>query len=251
MSDLGPLDLALLPVWGWGASVGPGHLDPEAGRASADAASPSTRGADPLGHLLPGRPAAAAPGPAGPAAARVRPPGARAGAGGRGTGPSAGLRDITGEPMRARRRISRGRLGGAAGPPALAADRADLLGVRGRGARDRRAQLWRGPADHRSDRAAQRAALAAADPAAAAADRIHLRPRLAGAERRDRLDRDQAGRRDRPGFPRRDPGRLPPLGQPDAAGAGAEHRRRRQPAARRPPPGSPAPSRPLAPMSPG
>ncbi len=29
MSDLGSLDLALLPVWGWGASVGPGHLDPE------------------------------------------------------------------------------------------------------------------------------------------------------------------------------------------------------------------------------
>lgn len=29
MSDLGPLDLALLPVWGWGGSVGPGHLDPE------------------------------------------------------------------------------------------------------------------------------------------------------------------------------------------------------------------------------
>jgi L-ascorbate metabolism protein UlaG (beta-lactamase superfamily) len=30
MSDLGPVDLALLPVWGWGASVGSGHLDPEA-----------------------------------------------------------------------------------------------------------------------------------------------------------------------------------------------------------------------------
>jgi L-ascorbate metabolism protein UlaG (beta-lactamase superfamily) len=29
MSDLGPLDLALLPVWGWGATVGAGHLDPE------------------------------------------------------------------------------------------------------------------------------------------------------------------------------------------------------------------------------
>jgi L-ascorbate metabolism protein UlaG (beta-lactamase superfamily) len=29
MSELGPLDLALLPVWGWGPSVGPGHLDPE------------------------------------------------------------------------------------------------------------------------------------------------------------------------------------------------------------------------------
>ena len=29
MRDLGPLDLALLPIWGWGSSVGPGHLDPE------------------------------------------------------------------------------------------------------------------------------------------------------------------------------------------------------------------------------
>ncbi len=28
MSDLGPIDLALLPVWGWGTSVGSGHLDP-------------------------------------------------------------------------------------------------------------------------------------------------------------------------------------------------------------------------------
>jgi L-ascorbate metabolism protein UlaG (beta-lactamase superfamily) len=28
MSDLGPLDLALLPVWGWGLSVAAGHLDP-------------------------------------------------------------------------------------------------------------------------------------------------------------------------------------------------------------------------------
>jgi L-ascorbate metabolism protein UlaG (beta-lactamase superfamily) len=29
MSDLPPVDLALLPVWGWGTSVGEGHLDPE------------------------------------------------------------------------------------------------------------------------------------------------------------------------------------------------------------------------------
>jgi L-ascorbate metabolism protein UlaG (beta-lactamase superfamily) len=28
MADLGPLDLALLPIWGWGPSVGTGHLDP-------------------------------------------------------------------------------------------------------------------------------------------------------------------------------------------------------------------------------
>jgi len=32
----GGLDLALLPVWGWGPSLGPGHLDPErAARATA------------------------------------------------------------------------------------------------------------------------------------------------------------------------------------------------------------------------
>ena len=29
MSELGPVDVALLPVWGWGPSVGDGHLDPE------------------------------------------------------------------------------------------------------------------------------------------------------------------------------------------------------------------------------
>lgn len=37
MADLEPqLDLALLPVWGWGPSIGAGHLDPErAARAAA------------------------------------------------------------------------------------------------------------------------------------------------------------------------------------------------------------------------
>jgi L-ascorbate metabolism protein UlaG (beta-lactamase superfamily) len=29
MSKLGPLELALLPVWGWGPSIGDGHLNPE------------------------------------------------------------------------------------------------------------------------------------------------------------------------------------------------------------------------------
>src|SRR5262245_28499083 len=29
MSELGHVDVALLPVWGWGLSVGSGHLDPE------------------------------------------------------------------------------------------------------------------------------------------------------------------------------------------------------------------------------
>ena len=36
MADLGPLDAALVPIWGWGGSLGPGHLDPEtAARAVA------------------------------------------------------------------------------------------------------------------------------------------------------------------------------------------------------------------------
>ena len=36
MADLGPLDVALLPVWGWGPSLGEGHLDPTgAARAAA------------------------------------------------------------------------------------------------------------------------------------------------------------------------------------------------------------------------
>jgi L-ascorbate metabolism protein UlaG (beta-lactamase superfamily) len=29
MADLAPLELALLPVWGYGPTLGPGHLDPE------------------------------------------------------------------------------------------------------------------------------------------------------------------------------------------------------------------------------
>lgn len=29
MADLGPLDVALLPIWGWGPSLGPGHMDPD------------------------------------------------------------------------------------------------------------------------------------------------------------------------------------------------------------------------------
>ncbi len=29
MADLGPLAAALLPIWGWGPVLGPGHLDPE------------------------------------------------------------------------------------------------------------------------------------------------------------------------------------------------------------------------------
>ena len=41
MSDLDPeLDLALLPVWGWGPSLGAGHLDPAGAAHAAAAISP-------------------------------------------------------------------------------------------------------------------------------------------------------------------------------------------------------------------
>jgi L-ascorbate metabolism protein UlaG (beta-lactamase superfamily) len=29
MTELTPLDLALVPIWGWGPTLGPGHMDPE------------------------------------------------------------------------------------------------------------------------------------------------------------------------------------------------------------------------------
>jgi L-ascorbate metabolism protein UlaG (beta-lactamase superfamily) len=34
------LDLALLPIWGWGPSIGPGHLDPETAARAAGRLSP-------------------------------------------------------------------------------------------------------------------------------------------------------------------------------------------------------------------
>ncbi|HXR61394.1 MAG TPA: MBL fold metallo-hydrolase [Solirubrobacterales bacterium] len=41
MKDLaGGLDLALLPVWGWGPTLGPGHLDPEGAARAAALLSP-------------------------------------------------------------------------------------------------------------------------------------------------------------------------------------------------------------------
>jgi L-ascorbate metabolism protein UlaG (beta-lactamase superfamily) len=37
----GRLDLALLPIWGWGTSIGPGHLDPERAARAAALLSPA------------------------------------------------------------------------------------------------------------------------------------------------------------------------------------------------------------------
>lgn len=36
MRDLGPVDVALLPVWGWGPNLGPGHLDPARAARAAE-----------------------------------------------------------------------------------------------------------------------------------------------------------------------------------------------------------------------
>jgi L-ascorbate metabolism protein UlaG (beta-lactamase superfamily) len=36
MAELSPVDVALLPIWGWGPTMGPGHMDP--GRAAQAAA---------------------------------------------------------------------------------------------------------------------------------------------------------------------------------------------------------------------
>ncbi|WP_409182952.1 MBL fold metallo-hydrolase [Amycolatopsis sp. VS8301801F10] len=46
MADLGPVDVALLPVWGWGPNLGPGHLTPE--RAAEAAALLRARTAVPV-----------------------------------------------------------------------------------------------------------------------------------------------------------------------------------------------------------
>ena len=34
MAEIGPVDLALLPIWGWGPTMGPGHMDPAAAAQS-------------------------------------------------------------------------------------------------------------------------------------------------------------------------------------------------------------------------
>ena len=35
MADLAPIDVALLPIWGWGPSLGEGHLDPSRAATAA------------------------------------------------------------------------------------------------------------------------------------------------------------------------------------------------------------------------
>ena len=46
MADLAPVDVALLPIWGWGPTMGPGHMDPT--RAAQAAALLETAVAIPI-----------------------------------------------------------------------------------------------------------------------------------------------------------------------------------------------------------
>lgn len=46
MADLAPVDVALLPIWGWGPTMGPGHMDPT--RAAQAAALVRARVAIPI-----------------------------------------------------------------------------------------------------------------------------------------------------------------------------------------------------------
>ena len=94
MSDLaGRLDLALLPVWGWGPDDRQGAHEPRAGRAGRGRPPAAARRADPLGDLLPGGPAARGPGPVRDARPGVRRGGGQAGAGRAGADRGAGRDD--------------------------------------------------------------------------------------------------------------------------------------------------------------
>ena len=56
MSDLAPVDVALLPIWGWGSTLGEGHLDPGRAAEAVRILDARTGRADPLGHVQPGGP---------------------------------------------------------------------------------------------------------------------------------------------------------------------------------------------------
>ncbi len=51
MRALGPLDVALLPIWGWGRTLGERHLNPETAAIATELARSHHRGPDPLGHV--------------------------------------------------------------------------------------------------------------------------------------------------------------------------------------------------------
>ncbi len=63
----GQVDVALLPVWGWGSTVGPGHLDPERAARAAAVIAPAIAIPIHWGTLAMSRPAPRAADPEWPA----------------------------------------------------------------------------------------------------------------------------------------------------------------------------------------
>ena len=58
MATVAPVDVALVPVAGWGAKLGPGHLDPVSAARALTLVRPSVAVPDPLGDVRRDRPAA-------------------------------------------------------------------------------------------------------------------------------------------------------------------------------------------------
>ena len=53
MAGLAPVDCALLPVWGWGYTLGPGHMDPDEAAQAAALLDPAVAVPIHWGTLLP------------------------------------------------------------------------------------------------------------------------------------------------------------------------------------------------------
>ena len=105
----GRIDVALLPVWGWGPTLGPGQWTPCRG-ARGHTGAPPHRRPDPLGHAVPAWPGAPAPGGARRAATGLCATRRRAGARGDGAGAEPGRRARPRpgrDPVRARRLSAR------------------------------------------------------------------------------------------------------------------------------------------------
>ena len=83
----GTVDLALLPISGWGRTLGSGHLDPARAAQATAMIAPRVGGSDPLGHPE-GAMAAGLPGSTRRPRAAVHPAGREAGAGERGARPA-------------------------------------------------------------------------------------------------------------------------------------------------------------------
>ena len=248
MSDLGPLDVALMPVWGWGPSSGTATSTPTGAALALRLLRPRLAVPIHWGTLYP------------VGLRRVRPralsePPLEFARQAQAIAPDVVVRVLNpGEELRwIRTRPTQGRfvepsgcgptrcLGGGATACPLGAGGGGILGDGWPDPGIRPAELSRGAPLHRPHRPVQRSYLAALDPCRPAADRAQFRTRLAGPQRPDRLLVDRDRRRLHAGLLERAGCRLRPFHHPDGADARAQFRRRRSAVADRPPPRSARP----------